>query len=98
MRLLRKAAKYVVTDWQSSRSRLIAEVFAWACSVVSAVMFAVTAPHIPIVPIYSIFMSGCLAAGWAAYTRGSFGLLANYSFIFAIDAVGLGRTLLTGGQ
>lgn len=97
MNAMQAVAKYIRNDWQSSPSRLIAEVFAWACSVVSAVMFAVTAPNIPIVPIYTIFMSGCIAAGWAAYTRGSFGLLANYFFIFTIDAIGLGRMLVTGG-
>lgn len=99
MRLIRRVSKYIRDDWRSSPLRVIAEIFAWACSVVSAVIFAATAPDIPIIPIYGIFMSGATAAAWAAYTRGSFGLLANYVFIVSIDAVGLIRMIyITGGQ
>ena len=35
--------QYIRTDWASNRVRFCTEVFAWACSVVSAVMFAATA-------------------------------------------------------
>jgi hypothetical protein len=99
MRLLRGVCKYIRDDWQSSPLRVVAEIFAWVCSVVSAILFAVTAPNIPIIPIYTIFMSGATAAAWAAYTRGSFGLLANYIFIVSIDGMGLIRMLyFTGGQ
>jgi hypothetical protein len=52
--------QYIQTDWASNRVRFCAEVFAWACSVVSAVMFAATVPNIPVVPLYTIFISGCL--------------------------------------
>lgn len=97
MRMLRGIAKYVRDDWRSSPTRVVAEVFAWCCSVVSAVIFAATAPHLPIVQIYTIFMSGAAAAAWAAYTRGSFGLLANYVFIISIDAVGLVKMLYFTG-
>jgi len=31
--------------------------------------------------------------GWAAYSRRSFGMLANYSLLVAIDTVGLTRML-----
>ncbi len=31
---------------------------------------------------------------WAAFTRGSTGLLANYSILFIIDCVGLVRLIL----
>jgi len=100
MKLLRATAKYIREDWQSSRVRLLAEVFAWACSVISALMFAITAPNIPIIPLYAIFVSGATAAAWSAWTRGSFGLLINYVFLITIDIVGLARMVIitSGGQ
>lgn len=85
---------YIQHDWSSNRVRFCAEVFAWACSVVSAVIFAATVPTIPVVPLYSIFIAGCCASAWACYTRRSFGLMANSVFLVVIDGVGLIRYFL----
>ena len=85
------AWKYIKNDWHSNRVRFCAEVFAWACSVISAVIFAATVPDVPTVPLYSIFISGCVASAWTCWTRGSFGLLANYIFLISIDTFGLVR-------
>ena len=86
--------QYIQTDWASNRVRFCAEVFAWACSVISAVMFAATVPNIPVVPLYTIFIAGCFASAWACWTRRSFGLMANSVFLVVIDGVGLIRYLL----
>ena len=86
--------QYIQTDWASNRVRFCAEVFAWACSVISAVMFAATVPNIPVVPLYTIFISGCFASAWACWTRRRFGLMANSVFLVVIDGVGLIRYLL----
>ena len=86
--------QYVRNDWRSNRVRFLCEVFAWACSVISSVIFAITVPDIPVVPLYGVFISGCVAAGWAAYSRRSFGLLANYLFLVTIDCAGLIKMLL----
>ena len=85
------AWSYIKQDWASSRIRFAAEIFAWACSVVSALIFAITVPDIPVVPLYAIFISGCCASAWACWTRRSFGLLANYAFLITIDSTGLVR-------
>jgi hypothetical protein len=85
---------YIKQDWKSNKIRFCAEVFAWACSVVSAVIFAATVPNIPVVPLYTIFISGCVASGWACYTRKSFGLMANATFLVIIDSIGLARMLI----
>jgi hypothetical protein len=82
---------YVQHDWKSNRVRFCAEVTAWACSVISAIMFAVTVPTIPVVPLYSIFITGCVCSAWACYTRKSFGLLANSVALIIIDGIGLIR-------
>lgn len=83
--------QYIKTDWKSNRVRFLAETFAWACSVISALLFAFTVPDIPVVPLYSIFISGCVASAYACYTRRSFGLLANATFLVVIDSIGLIR-------
>ena len=85
---------YIKRDWASNRVRFCAEVFAWTCSVVSAVIFAATVPNIPVVPLYTIFIAGCCASAWACWTRRSFGLLANSAFLVTIDSIGLIRYFL----
>jgi len=86
--------QYIKTDWHSNRTRFCAEVFAWACSVVSAVIFAATVPNVPVVPLYTIFIAGCVSSAWACYTRKSFGLMANSVFLVIIDGIGLVRYFL----
>jgi hypothetical protein len=86
--------QYIKQDWHSNRTRFLAEVFAWLCSLVSAIIFAVTVPTIPVIPLYTIFISGCIATAWACWTRRSFGLLINAVCLVVIDAIGLIRMLL----
>ena len=85
---------YIKRDFDEWPLRFCAEVFAWACSVISAVIFAMSVPEVPVVPLYSIYISGCFASAWTCWTRGSFGLLANYVFLITIDLVGLTRFIL----
>jgi hypothetical protein len=84
---------YIQKDWKEDRFRFLLEVYAWACSVISAIIFAATVPNIPVVLLYSIFISGCAATAWTCYTRGSFGLVANYLCLVSIDGFGLIRYL-----
>jgi len=91
---LKDVKDYIVNDYRSSKLRFSLEVFAWACSIITSVMFAITIPNIPIVPLYFIFITGCSAACYCAWTRGSFGLVLNYFFLIIIDAFGLGRYLI----
>ena len=86
---------YIQKDWEENHIRFLIEVYAWACSVISAIIFAVTVPNIPVVLLYSIFISGCVATIWTCYTRGSFGLVANYLCLVTIDSFGLIRFLLS---
>jgi hypothetical protein len=44
--------------------------------------------------MYPIWISGCAMYAWAAWTRKSFGMLANYLLLVSIDSVGLIRMLL----
>jgi hypothetical protein len=44
--------------------------------------------------LYPMWISGCIMYTWAAWTRKSFGMLANYILLATIDSVGLTRLLL----
>jgi hypothetical protein len=85
---------YIKKDYQENNIRFFVEVFAWACSVISSIIFALTVPTVPVIPLYIIFLSGCFAACWASWSRGSFGLVINYLFIIAIDLFGMARMLV----
>ena len=92
--LFNNTLTYIKKDYQEWPLRFYVEVFSWACSVISAIIFAATVPTVPVIPLYTIFISGCCAAGWTCYTRGSFGLLANYAFLVIIDCIGLARMII----
>lgn len=91
MQWISASRNYIQQDWKSNRVRFCAEVMAWFCSVVSAIIFAATVPTIPVVPLYTIFITGCVASAYACYNRRSFGLLANSVFLIIIDGIGLIR-------
>lgn len=95
MKLIYNLMKYIRDDWNTYPLRFCAEFFSWLCSVISAIIFAVTAPDIPIIPLYCIFISGCISAAWCCYTRGSFGLMANAVFLVTIDSIGLVKIIST---
>ena len=47
---------YIKKDYTENRIRFFVELFSWACSVVSAVIFAATVPTVPVIPLYTIFI------------------------------------------
>jgi len=55
---------------------------------------AATVPNPPLVIFYPIWIAGCAIYAWAAWTRKSFGMLANYILLVSIDTVGLVRMIL----
>jgi hypothetical protein len=54
---------------------------------------ALTVPTPPLLILYPIWIVGCAMYAWAAYTRKSVGMLANYLLLVTIDIVGLLRML-----
>ena len=85
--------EWIKDDWQSNRWRFIVELFAWGISIGCSVTMALTVPNPPLLVLYPIWIIGCALYAWAAYTRKSFGLLANYLLLTTIDTVGLIRML-----
>jgi hypothetical protein len=84
---------WIKSDWFSNRFRFCVELVAWAISIGCAITMAATVPTPPLLVLYPIWILGCAMYAWAAYTRKSFGMLANYILLVIIDITGLIRMI-----
>ena len=84
---------WIKDDWKSNRIRFLVELVAWAISIGCSITMALTVPNPPLLILYPIWIAGCAMYGWAACTRKSFGMLANYVLLTTIDTIGLIRML-----
>ena len=91
--IFRPTLEWIRDDWASNKFRFIVELLAWAISIGCAITMAVTVPNPPLLILYPIWIIGCAMYAWAAYTRKSFGMLANYLLLVTIDIIGLVRML-----
>ena len=80
-------------DYHSYPFRFCVEILAWIISIGCTVAMAATVPTPPLAILYPFWIVGCAMYGWAAWTRDSFGMLANYLLLTIIDIVGLYRIL-----
>jgi len=85
--------KWIRDDFNSYPSRFAAELIAWAISIGCSLTMALTVPNPPLLVLYPFWITGCVIYSWAAYSRRSFGMLANYLLIVTIDTIGLIRML-----
>ena len=92
--LFRPTLEWIRNDWNSNRFRFGVEFVAWAISIGCSIVMAVTVPNPPLLVLYPIWICGCAMYAWAAYTRKSFGMLANYLLLVTIDSVGLIRMVI----
>mgnify|MGYP000621828196 CR=1 FL=1 len=91
--LLKPTFDWIKSDYQTDRIRFCLEVIAWAISIGCAITMAVTVPTPPLLALYPIWITGCAIYAWCAYSRRSFGMLANYILLVTIDSVGLIRMM-----
>ena len=84
---------WIRDDWKSGKVRFIIEVLAWAISIGCSITMALTVPNPPLLLLYPIWITGCAMYCWAAFTRKSFGMVANYLLLTSIDTIGLIRML-----
>ena len=92
--LFQPTLAWIREDFASWPMRFSLEVFAWALSIGCSLVMAATVPDPPLIWIYPFFIIGCAIYAWAAWTRQSFGMLANYLLLVTIDLVGLGRMIV----
>ena len=85
--------QWIRDDYKSNRIRFVVELLAWAISIGCSITMALTVPTPPLLTLYPVWILGCAMYAWAAYTRKSFGMLANYILLTTIDTVGLVRML-----
>jgi hypothetical protein len=85
--------QWIHEDFRSNRFRFVVEVIAWAISIGCSIVMALTVPTPPLLILYPIWIIGCGMYAWAAWTRRSSGMLANYLLLVTIDSVGLIRMI-----
>ena len=91
--LFRPTFEWIRDDFKSNRIRFAIELLAWAISIGCAVTMALTVPNPPLLALYPVWIAGCALYAWAAWSRKSFGMLANYILLTTIDSIGLMRML-----
>ena len=84
---------WIHEDWKSNRARFCFEVIAWAISIGCSLTMAITVPNPPLLAMYPVWITGCAIYAGCAFSRRSFGMLANYILLTTIDTVGLVRML-----
>jgi hypothetical protein len=91
--LFKPTFDWIKDDFKSNRIRFCIELLAWAISIGCSITMASTVPNPPLLALYPIWIAGCALYAWAAWSRKSFGMLANYLLLTTIDTIGLFRML-----
>jgi len=86
--------EWIKSDYKTHPVRFVMEVLAWAISIGCSITMAATLPTPPFFVLYPVWITGCAVYDWAAWTRRSFGMLANYILLTTIDTIALIRMLL----
>lgn len=85
--------KWAKRDYKEWPIRFALEVLAWVISIGCSITMAITVPNPPLLILYPVWISGCIIYAWSSWTRGSFGMLANYILLVSIDTFALIRML-----
>lgn len=85
---------WIKEDWRSNPLRCVLEITAWALSIACSFTMMLTVPTPPFLILYPLFIVQCAIFAWAAWTRRSSGMLANYLLLVTIDTVALIRLAL----
>ncbi len=91
--LLFNIVAWVKEDWRSNPLRCFLEILAWFLSIGCAFTMMLTVPTPPFLILYPLFILQCAIFAWAAWTRKSLGMLANYMLLVTIDSVALFRMI-----
>tara|TARA_S200002703_G_scaffold56687_1_gene49372 strand:- start:4632 stop:4913 length:282 start_codon:yes stop_codon:yes gene_type:complete len=84
---------WIRRDYKVNRFRFIVEFTAWLMSIGCTILMAATVPNPPFLLLYPLFIVQCSMLAWAAHSRNSTGMFANYMLIVIIDIVALIRLL-----
>ena len=84
---------WIKEDWKSNPLRCFLEILAWFLSIGCAFTMMLTVPTPPFLILYPLFIVQCAIFAWAAWTRKSIGMLANYMLLVTIDSIALFRMM-----
>lgn len=85
--------RWAQADYREWPLRFFLEIAAWLLSIVCTVWMGATLPNPPFMYLYPMFIVQCSIFGWAAWTRRSTGMMANYLLIATIDIIALARLI-----
>ncbi len=94
LEFIKNILQWVKEDYRSNPLRCILEIVAWALSIGCSTTMMLTIPNPPFLIIYPLFIIQCSIFAWAAWTRRSSGMLANYLLLTTIDTIALIRLML----
>ena len=84
---------WIKEDYSTHPVRFCLELLAWFMSIGCTIWMGYTLPNPPFIYLYPLFVVQCTIFGWAAWTRGSTGMVANYLLISTIDVVAYTRMI-----
>ena len=93
MGCVQKIYNWARTDYREWPTRFSLEIAAWLMSLGCSLTLAAGATDPLFFYLYPIFILQCAIFGWAAWTRKSTGMVANYLLLVTIDIIGYVRLL-----
>ena len=85
--------QWAKNDFRSWPLRFVLEITAWVLSITCAVWMGMTLLNPPFLILYPLFITQCTIFAWAAWTRRSTGMVANYMLLVTIDVIALARLI-----
>jgi hypothetical protein len=82
---------YIRLDYRTNPLRFSLELVAWFMSIGCTILMGMTLPNPPFLFLYPAFIVQCVIFAWAAWTRGSTGMMMNYILISTIDVIAITR-------
>ena len=92
--LVANTFSWIKEDWKSNPLRCFLEILAWILSIACSTVMMLTVPTPPFLILYPLFILQCAIFAWAAWTRKSSGMLANYLLLVTIDSIALIRMVV----
>lgn len=93
--ILFNIAKWAKDDYKEWPTRFVLEITAWVMSLACSITLAASATDPLFYYLYPVFIAQCSIFGWAAWTRKSTGMVANYMLLATVDGFGYIRLLLS---
>jgi hypothetical protein len=85
--MINDTIQWIKQDYNERPGRFCLELLAWVMSISCTIWMGYTLPTPPFIILYPLFIIQCTIFGWAAWTRGSTGMVANYLLISTIDVI-----------